>query len=170
MRKKNATLLRGGAMTCLTRWLGRLALPACLAVGSVCASAQTQEGCMYQVPSPWQSLPVQWIGECHEIYADGLGVLQVTASPPEQVFYGQLSRGQAQQGVLEQPSGLQPGRFIKGVWVPARGREERAEAWQIGIEAARKTSAHFREAGIGRLAEAYEAAAQRLDKQAARSR
>lgn len=140
---------------------------ALLAGGTV--RAQQAEGCMYQVPSQWQSLSVQWIGDCHEIYADGLGVLRVRTAAPGQVFYGQLSRGQAQQGVLDLPSGLQAGRFIQGVWVPARSREERAEAWQIGIDAAKKTSAYFRNAGITRLAQEYDAAMQRLDKQAARS-
>lgn len=148
-----------------TRFRFGLLWMALLAVGPVQAQAQA-DGCLFQRPLAWQSLSVQWIGGCHDTYADGPGVLKVLGGVPVQAFYGQLQRGDAQTGVLENAKGLQAGRMINGVLVPFKTKAEQAAAWNSGLEAARKTSAYFRAAGVAGAADDYAKVAERIERQA----
>ncbi|MES2888497.1 MAG: hypothetical protein V4739_10855 [Pseudomonadota bacterium] len=143
-------------------WRGLFVI-AWLTAGAWASTATAQaDGCLFQRPVAWQALSVQWIGDCHDTYADGPGVLKVRADGPVQAFYGQLARGEAQTGVLEGPQGLQAGRMVNGELVPAKTKAEQSAAWRSGVEAARKTSTYFRSAGVQQAADAYAQAAERM--------
>lgn len=153
----------------LRRSLSQIVCLIAAGTGAGTALAQT-EGCLFQVPTAWQALSVQWIGDCHDTYADGPGVLRVRGgNAPAQAFYGQLTRGSAQAGVLEGPKGLQAGRMVNGAWTPAKTKAEQTAAWRSGLEAARKTSAYFRTAGVTRAADDYAQAAERIERAAGSS-
>jgi hypothetical protein len=97
--------------------------------------------CRFQRPKVWGAGDtVTWLGSCKKGFAEGRGVLVLTAEGRElQRFYGRLERGFLKIGLIDSDNGCMPGSWENGAIVedaPETVAARTIEAFDVAAAAA----------------------------------
>lgn len=141
--------------------LGGLFILAALAAASGGTPAEFRgldkaTGCRFQPPTAWTYTVMHWAGDCKDRLANGKGVLRAyKGASVVETFYGTLTHGQLEIGVIETDGGFIAGRFANGKRVDSQNPQDFIDAFRAASAAAEQASAHFREAGNDASAKYY---------------
>src|SRR5436305_509029 len=69
-------------------------------------SGRPSSPCRAQVPANLSLAPAQWLGDCSNGVADGLGVMRAGKAEPYEFFAGRMAGGKLVDGVLLRRDGL----------------------------------------------------------------
>jgi len=145
---------------------GALALLVAALLTGVHASAHgaAKSTCESQRPPDWPATAVlRWDGPCVDKRATGLGVLRAyEGTRATRVFYGRMSAGQMELGVVELSDGYVAGRFDGGRRVPSDDRNVLIDAFRQASQAASDAAERFRRAGNTASAAHYSNKARQL--------
>lgn len=150
------------------RSLSFVTLAAALSVGHAMPAPAQAAGCAVVLPTPMRGMPATWLGQCAAGKATGVGVLRAGARAPFAFFYGRVTAGKPQTGLLLRPDrsytdvrGLTP----TGDVLPADGEHiaEQDRAWADAAAGARLVARKFAAAGNAGSAAYYNHEAHRIE-------
>ncbi len=142
---------------------------------SVPVAAAPQDGwsqdpgskCSFQAPRSLTAGPTNWIGECSDGKASGLGVLvRRDGGKAVATFYGELRSGVPVIGAINVDGGYVVGKFVNGDLVQDELEPQvRIDSFTVAAKAARAASARFQAQKNAASARFYADAAKQLDMQ-----
>jgi hypothetical protein len=118
-------------------------------------------GCRIERLSAWTTGRVTWLGECHEGFAHGRGVLlNVVEGGELERFYGRVQLGHLSMGVLRTSGGYVAGTWARGVLTEAPAddvtqRNALIEAFRAASSAAMAVSKSFARKADAKLSRFY---------------
>ncbi len=119
-------------------------------------AADGAPGCRYTRPEGWQpARALRWSGGCSAGLAEGRGVLLGLGGADERFFYGRMTGGRLDFGVVEIERGYLAGRFEAG---RLRAGDERGvilRAFDEASAAARELGERYRDEGNAASARFY---------------
>jgi len=151
-------------MAGIGRTLTRVFLVSTLAGHGSAALAGSR--CSFTAPAGWSQADTRWDGACSQGRAEGLGVLKEYGDQKvERFFFGHLSQGEIEQGVIDEAEGYIAGRFRHGVLLPSEDRQSYLDAFGTAEQAATQAAERYKKVGNHASARFYERKAKTLREQ-----
>lgn len=122
-------------------------------------------GCRFLPPADWPAR-VNWIGDCRDGLAEGLGVLK--ASEVGEVvafFFGRMEHGRPSEGALEGGGGRMAGRFVDGRIAVGGDRNDLIRAFDVAGAGAEAAAALFARMGNQPSSDFYRRKARQMREQ-----